>query len=75
MCRHAAPAMRMEAWHERVVSLVERMLELNKKKHSGKVAPSELDRIDRDIASTDAETQSRIVRELWKLIYAANRQV
>jgi hypothetical protein len=41
--------------HERVAALVERMLELNRKKHSGKLAPSELDRLDREIAATDAE--------------------
>jgi hypothetical protein len=31
------------------------MLDLNKKKHSGKLAPSELDRVDREIAATDRE--------------------
>jgi len=31
------------------------MLELNKKKQSGKLAPSELDRLEREIASTDAQ--------------------
>ena len=44
-----------KARHDRLVGLVERMLELNKKKHSGKLAPSQLDRVERDIASTDAE--------------------
>jgi hypothetical protein len=38
-----------------MVALVDRMLELNKKKHSGKLAPSELDRLEREIASTDCE--------------------
>jgi len=38
-----------------MVTLVDLMLELNKKKHSGKLAPSEIDRVDREIASTDAE--------------------
>ncbi|MGA3325782.1 MAG: hypothetical protein ABSF45_15020 [Terriglobia bacterium] len=31
------------------------MLELNKKKHSGKFAPSQVERVDREIAATDAE--------------------
>ena len=41
--------------HDHVVTLVDRMLELNKKKHSGKLAPSELDRLEREIAATDEE--------------------
>jgi hypothetical protein len=44
-----------KARHDKMVALVERMLELNKKKHSGKLAPSELDRLEREIAATDAE--------------------
>jgi len=47
-----------QSWHERLVALVERMLELNKKKHSvpqSGIAPSELDRLERHIASTDRE--------------------
>ncbi len=44
-----------KARHDRMVALVERMLELSKKKHSGKLAPSELDRLDREIAATDEE--------------------
>jgi hypothetical protein len=44
-----------KARHDRMVGLVERMLELNKKKHSGKLAPSQLDRLEREIAATDAE--------------------
>ena len=31
------------------------MLELNRRKHSGKLAPSELDPVEREIAATDAE--------------------
>jgi len=39
------------------LALAARTLELHNiiKKHSGKLAPLELDRVDRDIASTDAE--------------------
>lgn len=47
-----------------MVALVDRMLELNKKKHSGKLAPSELDRLERDIAATDQEIDE-LVYELY----------
>jgi hypothetical protein len=53
-----------KARHDKMVALVERMLELNKKKHSGDLAPSELDRLDREIASTDAEIDD-LVYELY----------
>jgi hypothetical protein len=46
------------------VALVERMLELNKRKHSGKLAPSELDRLEREIASTDRAIDD-LVYELY----------
>ncbi len=52
------------ARHDRMVALVERMLELNRKKHSGKLAPSQLDRLDREIASTDAQIDE-LVYELY----------
>jgi hypothetical protein len=38
-----------------MVELVDRMLEMNKQKHSGKLAPSQVERVDREIAATDAE--------------------
>jgi hypothetical protein len=47
-----------------MVTLVERMLELNKQKHSGKLAPSELERTEPEIASTDAEIDE-LVYELY----------
>lgn len=37
-----------------MVALVERMVELNKRKHSGKLAPSELDRLERESPSPTA---------------------
>jgi hypothetical protein len=37
------------------VELVDRMLESNKQKHSGKLAPSQVERVDREIAATDAD--------------------
>jgi hypothetical protein len=46
------------------VELVDRMLELNKQKHSGKLAPSQVERLDREIAATDAEIDS-LVYELY----------
>jgi type I restriction-modification system DNA methylase subunit len=53
-----------KARHDRMVALVERMLEQNKQKHSGKLAPSELERLDRDITSTDAAIDN-LVYELY----------
>jgi len=47
-----------------MAALVERMLELNKKQHSGKLAPSELERLEREIAATDAEIDD-LVYELY----------
>jgi hypothetical protein len=38
-----------------MVALLERMLGLNGEKHSGKLAPSELDRVEREVGATDAE--------------------
>jgi hypothetical protein len=43
-----------KARHDRMVALVDRMLEMYKKKHSGKLAPSELECLEREIAATDA---------------------
>jgi type I restriction-modification system DNA methylase subunit len=53
-----------KARHDKMVALVERMLELNKKRHSGKLAPSELDHVEREIAATDAEIDN-LVYELY----------
>ena len=56
-----------QSWHERLVALVERMLELNKKKHSvprSGIAPSQVERVDREIAATDAEIDG-LVYELY----------
>ena len=50
-----------------MVALVERMLDLNKRKHSvpqSGIAPSQLDRLEREIASTDAEIDE-LVYELY----------
>jgi len=53
-----------KARHDKMVALVERMLELNKTEHSGRLAPSELDRTVREIAGTDAEIDN-LVYELY----------
>ena len=53
-----------KARHDKMVKLVDRMLELNKQKHSGKLAPSQVERLDREIASTDAEIDE-LVYELY----------
>jgi adenine-specific DNA-methyltransferase len=55
-----------KALHDRMVMLVERMLELNRKKHPGKLAPSELDRLDREIAATDAQIDD-LVYDLYAI--------
>jgi len=53
-----------KARHDKMVELVDRMLELNKQKHSGKLAPSQIDRVDREIGATDAEIDE-LVYELY----------
>jgi type I restriction-modification system DNA methylase subunit len=53
-----------KARHDNMVKYVDRMLELNKQKHSGKLAPSQVERIDREIAATDAEIDN-LVYELY----------
>ena len=50
--------------HDKMVELVDRMLELNNQKHSGKLAPSQVERVDREIAATDAEIDD-LVYELY----------
>jgi len=47
-----------------MVEPVDLMLELNKKKHSGKLAPSQVERVDREIAATDVEIDG-LVYELY----------
>jgi hypothetical protein len=48
--------------HDRIVKLVERMLELNEKKHSDKLAPSQLDRVEREIAAADEQIDDLVYR-------------
>jgi hypothetical protein len=49
-----------------MVKLVDRMLELNKQTHSGKLAPSQVERADREIAATDDEIDE-LVYELYDI--------
>jgi hypothetical protein len=63
-----------KARHDKMVALVDRMLEMNKKKHSGKLAPSELDRLEREIASTDHEIDE-LVYELYGITEAERKTI
>ena len=62
-----------KARYDRMVALVDRMLELNKQKHSGKLAPSQLERLEREIAATDAAIDN-LVYELYG-ITAEDRRI
>jgi hypothetical protein len=53
-----------KARHDKIVKLVDRMLELNKQKRSGKLAPSQVERVDREVTATDVEIDS-LVYELY----------
>ncbi len=55
-----------KARHDKMVKLVDRMLELNKQKHSGRFAPSQVERVDREIAATDAEIDD-LVYDLYTI--------
>src|SRR5208282_5135523 len=50
----------------RMVELVNRMLRLNNQKNSSALAPSELDRVEREIAATDSEIDE-LVYELYEI--------
>ncbi len=50
------------------------MLELNKQKHSGKLASSQVDRVDREIAATDTEIDG-LVYDLYGITDAERRIV
>ena len=49
-----------------MTKIIDRMLELNKWKHSSKIAPSQVDRVDREIAATDAAI-GELVYELYEI--------
>lgn len=51
-----------KALREDLVTRVERILELETCQHSGKFAPSELDRLEREIATTDAEIDDLVYK-------------
>jgi hypothetical protein len=63
-----------KARHDKMVALVDRMLEMNKRKHSGKLAPSELDRLEREIASTDQQIDE-LVYELYGITEAERKAI
>ena len=58
-----------KARHDKMVELVGRMLEMNKQKHSGKLAPSQVERVDREIAATNATNAEidNLVYELYSI--------
>jgi type I restriction-modification system DNA methylase subunit len=47
---------------EEIVVIVEKMLELNKKKHADKLAPSGLDRLEREIDATDSQIDDLVYK-------------
>jgi hypothetical protein len=47
---------------DKIVALVGRMLDLTKRKHSGKLAPSELQRLERQISATDSEIDDLVFK-------------
>jgi len=51
-----------KARHDKMAELVGRMLDLNKRKHSGKLAPSDTQRLEREIAATDAEIDNLVYK-------------
>lgn len=55
-----------KARHGKMVEPVDRILDLNGQKHAGKLAPSQVDRVDREIAATDAEIDD-LVYELYAI--------
>ena len=57
-----------DANNSALIGLVERMLELNKKKNSANVARFELLRLEREITETDAEIDD-LVFELYSITH------
>jgi hypothetical protein len=57
---------RDKALHVQIVTLVDRMLELSRVKHSDKLAPSDLPRLEREITTADAEIDE-LVYELYNV--------
>jgi hypothetical protein len=54
------------ALHGRMVDLVERAIQLHNAKYSGKLAPSELERLEREIGMTDGEIDE-LVYKLYRV--------
>jgi hypothetical protein len=63
-----------KARHDKMVKFVDRMLEVNMQKHSGGLAPSQVERGDREIAATDAEIDD-LVCELYGITEEERRIV
>jgi hypothetical protein len=60
--------------HDKMVALVDRMLQMNKRKHSGKLAPSEPDRLEREIAAADREIDE-LVYDLYGITDEEKRMI
>ena len=57
---HSKPADKVQS--EKIAALVEHMLDLHKRRNSGKLAPSEMDHLDREINGVDAEIDDLVFR-------------
>jgi type I restriction-modification system DNA methylase subunit len=60
--------------HNRIVALVEHILGMNRKKISGKLAPSDVDRVGREIASTDTQINT-LVCELYGIRHGERKVI
>jgi len=60
------------ALHGRMVDLVERAIQLHNTKYSGKLAPSELERLEREIGMTDGEIDD-LVYKLYRVTDAERK--
>jgi hypothetical protein len=63
-----------KARHDKMVKLVDQMLELNKQKHSGKLAPSQIERVDRELSTADAEIDN-LVYDLYGITEQERRVI
>jgi hypothetical protein len=54
--------MQQKAHHDMLVGWVGVMMELNRKRRSGKLAPSELERLEREVVVTDAKIDDMVFK-------------
>jgi hypothetical protein len=48
--------------HDEIVALVDRMLEMNRERHLGKLGSSELERLKREVAATDSKIDDLVYK-------------